>query len=379
MTSVPRTAVIVGAGIVGAACADALATSGVAVRVVERERPGTAGATAAGMGHILVLDDSPAQIALTKLGRELWDARADRWPTRVERHVCGTLWVAADDEELAGARQRAEVYERWGVASRVVDADELRLLEPNLRGGLAGGLLVPGDSVVYPPNAARVLLDAAVSAGAAVVERAPVTAVGDGWAELADGTRLEADVVVVAAGIATPRLVPGSGLSIVPKKGHLAITDRYPGFVRHQLVELGYLKSAHGAVRQSVAFNIQPRPNGQMLLGSSRQLDDDDPRVDRCILAAMVARGIDYLPRLAALSVLRTWVGFRPATPDNLPVVGPLADRPGLWVATGHEGVGITTSLATARLVADRLCGREPPIDPGPYDTSRLREASTHA
>jgi glycine/D-amino acid oxidase-like deaminating enzyme len=65
-------------------------------------------------------------------------------------------------------------------------------------------------------------------------------------------------------------------------------------------------------------------------------------------------------------------VGFRPSTGDNLPVIGPVPGRARLWLATGHEGVGIATSLATARLVADQLLGRSPPIDPAPYLPARL-------
>ena len=75
------------------------------------------------------------------------------------------------------------------------------------------------------------------------------------------------------------RLTPG--LAIRPRKGHLVITDRHPGFVTHQLLELGYLKSAHGSDAASVAFNVQPRATGQLLIGSSRQYDVEDPAVDR--------------------------------------------------------------------------------------------------
>jgi glycine/D-amino acid oxidase-like deaminating enzyme len=176
--------------------------------------------------------------------------------------------------------------------------------------------------------------------------------------------------VVLAAGTAAPQLLPA--LPIVPKKGHLAITDRYPGFLRHQVVELGYLKSAHAAARQSVACNLQPRSTGQVLIGSSRQLVGLDPSLDRAICAHMLARAIAYAPRLAELAVLRTWIGFRPATPDNLPYIGPWPEMRGLWIAAGHEGLGITTATGTARLLADLMTGRPPALDPRPYAPDRV-------
>lgn len=375
--------IVVGAGIVGAACAEALARSGARVRVLEAHRP-AGSATAAGMGHILVLDDSEAQLALTKRSRELWDARADDWPSSVERDVCGTLWVAADDEELEHVDTKLAWYTARGITVETLDGGEVARLEPNLRSGLAGGLRVPGDSVVYPPAAARHLLDLARRSGATVEVDRPITSVGDGWVTTRDGARAEADVVVVAAGLATPMLLDAAvrpaHFALVSKKGHLAITDRAPGFVRHQLVELGYLKSAHGNATTSVAFNVQPRATGQVLLGSSRQLGATDPRVEREVLARMVRRACEYMPALAALSVVRVWVGLRPATVDNLPVIGPLPAAPRTWLATGHEGVGITTSLGTAELLADMVFQRRPVLDATPFLPARFEhEVHAHA
>jgi D-hydroxyproline dehydrogenase subunit beta len=164
------------------------------------------------------------------------------------------------------------------------------------------------------------------------------------------------------------------GLPVKKRKGHLAITDRYPDFVRHQLVELGYLKSAHSITSDSVAFNVQPRQTGQILIGSSRQYGNDDPAVNQDILSAMLQRAALYLPALSALSVIRVWTGFRAATPDKLPLIGPVPGDPTLWLATGHEGLGITTALATAELLAAALTGGEPSIAPEPYLPSRFEQ-----
>lgn len=364
----PPDAIVVGAGIVGAACAEALAEAGIAVRVLERGYP-AGGTTAAGMGHILVLDDSEAQLALTKLSRELWSARSGEWPDRVEWLPCGAIWVASDGDEMAMVRQKAAWFTARGVRAEVLDGAALRAAEPNLAEGLAGGLYLPEDSVVYQPAATEYLLARARSLGAVLECEACVRAAGDGFVVMVDGTRHEAGVVVVAAGIATPELLepPVSSLRVRPKKGHLAITARVPGFLRHQLIELGYLKSAHGQARSSVAFNVQPRATGQVLVGSSRQLDNTDPAVEMDMISRMITRATDFLPDIGKLPVIRTWTGFRPSTDHNLPVIGPVADNPRLFLATGHEGVGITTSLGTGRLIAALVLGHSPPIDPRPF------------
>ena len=153
------------------------------------------------------------------------------------------------------------------------------------------------------------------------------------------------------------------------------LTDAYPQFLRHELVELGYLKSAHSLTAESVAFNIQPRKTGQLLIGSSRQFEVEDSAVDNSILTRMLARAIEFLPALAKLSSLRVWTGFRAATPDKLPLIGPAAEHPRLYLATGHEGLGITTSLATAKLLVDQIMNRAPAIPVGPYLLARMELA----
>lgn len=367
--------VVVGAGIVGTAIARALTREGVRVTVVDSRHVG-GGATAAGMGHVPVMDDSEAQFSLCRYSRSLWDEAADRLPAAVEFDRTGTLWVAADDEEMAEVRRKERFFDDREIEAHALDARSLAEAEPNLRPGLAGGLVVPRDSVVYPPSAARSFLDEAIGRGAEARIGVGVVAIDGRGVSLADGARIDADAVVNAAGWQAARLTPG--LEVRPRKGHLVITDRYPGFLHHQVLELGYLKSAHGSDEDSVAFNVQPRRTGQLLVGSSRQFGVADSGIDRPILERMAARAIAYMPGLARLSAIRAWAGFRAATPDSLPIIGPHPDHPGLYLATGHEGLGIATSLGTAELIADHIIGRRSLIPAEPYLPARLAAVSHH-
>jgi glycine/D-amino acid oxidase-like deaminating enzyme len=258
---------IVGAGIAGAACAYELASAGASVGVLECDAVGS-GATAAGMGHIVVMDDSPAQLALTRYSQKLWDAFVQDAPARHEYTCCGTIWVAADDGEMQAAHRKHTCYAAHGVRSDLLDEHALYTLEPNLRPGLAGGLLVPGDSVVYPPGSAALFLERAAQCGARLRYGRASRLVPDGVL-LSDGAVVKGGAIVIATGARAVELVPEA--PIRTRKGHLAITDRYPGFVRHQLVELGYSKSAHAASGDSVAFNVQPRCTGQVLIGCAQE------------------------------------------------------------------------------------------------------------
>ena len=368
--------VIIGAGIVGSACAAECAREGFSVAIVEAGIIG-GGATAAGMGHLVVMDDSEAQFALTRYSQQLWDEIGDELPHEVEHDACGTIWIAVDDEEMAEVARKARFYAERGVPVEILDAQSVAEAEPNLRPGLVGGLRVPGDSVIYPPCAAQFFVDQAMSKGAALfVSKAVETITPDG-VRLRDGTSISAGVIVNATGSWSPVLTPG--LEVKKRKGHLVITDRYPNFLRHQLVELGYLKSAHSLTAESVAFNIQPRKTGQLLIGSSRQFDVDDTGVDGSIVTRMLNRAIEYLPGLRKLSSLRTWTGFRAATPDKLPLIGPHAEHERLYLATGHEGLGITTSLGTAKLLVAQIMNRETAIPVAPYLPARVTQEPVHA
>jgi glycine/D-amino acid oxidase-like deaminating enzyme len=360
--------IVVGAGIVGACCAWAFAGEGLRVTVLDRAGIGQ-GATAAGMGHLVLMDDSEAQFALCRYSQRLWAELRPEMPPGVEWQPCGTLWVAADAEEMIEAARKKTFLSAAGIRCELLDAKSLAVAEPNLRPGLAGGLLQPDDSAIYPPCAAQWLLalsNANVRLGVTVAQVRP------GAVILADGSEMAGGAIVLATGQAAP-------LPVRPRKGHLAITDRYPGWLRHQVVELGYVKSASGESTESVAFNIQPRATGQLLIGSSRQYGVNTLEVEPPVLAKMLRRSIEYMPGLAALSVIRTWTGFRASTPDKLPVIGPHPNIGKVWVATGHEGLGITMATGTARLLADCVLGRVPEISVEPFLPSRFGERVSHA
>jgi glycine/D-amino acid oxidase-like deaminating enzyme len=367
-------AIVVGAGIVGAACAVALARDGLRVLVIDADGAAL-GTTGAGMGHVVVMDDSPEQLALTHYSRDLWREQSDAVRAASELEWCGTVWVAEDEAQLEALPAKQQLYRDHGIETEVLDETSLIEAEPQLRRGLPGGLLVPSDAVIYQPAATIALLALARTMGAEVIEHMPVEEIVPCGVRCGADT-LRADVIVNAAGAAAASLTPQ--LPVIPRKGHLVITERYPGFCRHQVAELGYLTSAHVMTSESVACNVQPRSTGQVMVGSSRELVGWDASVNRRVLGKMIARACAFMPALADLTTVRTWTGFRPATPDKLPLIGRWPDVPGLWIAAGHEGLGITQSLGTAAILADLVAGREPTIDAAPYAPDRAVTAGAH-
>ncbi|WP_341963003.1 FAD-binding oxidoreductase [Pseudomonas sp. RC10] len=348
--------IVIGGGIVGAACADELASHGLNVLVLDCQRPA---ATAAGMGHLVVLDHSPAELALGEYSVRLWRELAPHLPDNCAMRNNGTLWLACNEGEMAEAERKQAALSAFGLGCELMSGEALAKAEPSLRPGLFGALKVTGDGILYAPNAARWLLQR--QPRLVRQQQAEVVAVEGNRVRLADGQWLQAEAVLLANGIYAKDLCPE--LPLQAKKGHLLITDRYPAQITHTLVELGYVTNAHKGDGPSVAFNLQQRPTGQLFVGSSRQFDSHDPAIDPAMLGRMLRRAMEFLPDLGQLNGLRSWTGFRSASPDGQPLVGEHPDQPGLWLAVGHEGLGVTTATGTAKLLAAQLLRTPPPIE----------------
>ncbi len=298
--------IVIGAGIVGAACAHALAHAGQRVLVLDAR---LGGATNAGMGHLVVMDDNPAELALSQASLAQWHAWAPRMaaeaPSTAFTH-CGTLWVAADAEEMQEAEHKRARLQAHGIACELLSARELATQEPVLRPGLHGALRVSGDSMVYAPNAAEWLLGHAATPIQVEHCRSSASKAAACCAPTAACAKAAPCCWPLAS---TPRSSAPSCPS-APRKATWPITDRGSAVVRHQLVELGYVKNAHQTEGTSVAFNLQPRPTGQWLLGSSRQFDTLDPAIDTAVLARMLRR--------AHSNTCRRWPSATPSAPGRV-------------------------------------------------------------
>jgi D-hydroxyproline dehydrogenase subunit beta len=364
---------VIGAGIIGASCAWECTRAGLRVVVFESGEPG-GGTTAINMGQILVEDGSEPEFVLTKYSAELWNELAPSLPSAAEFHRLGTIWVAADEKEMQAVERRSHFYSAYGVPAEVLDEEALRRKEPNLRPGLPGALWTPGDAVVTAAVVARELVARVQAAGGRVCAGQRVNALERSSVRLAGGETVSATSLVNAAGVASPTLSPG--VPVRPRKGHLAYTDPRPGFVHHQLLEMGYVHRARDVGTDSISFNVQPRPGGEIRIGSSRQLGVSELAVDSSVIRSMVERAASYMPGLDEFPIVQTATGLRPASGDGLPLIGPWPPQESVYLATGHEGLGITMAMATGRILADQLSGRKSKIPTEPYLPKRAVSSS---
>ncbi|MFG3226356.1 NAD(P)/FAD-dependent oxidoreductase [Kitasatospora sp. NPDC048194] len=376
----PLDAVVVGAGVVGAACAYYAALAGLAVAVVDRG-PVAGGTTGAGEGNVLVSDKEPGpELDLALLSSRLWRRLAEDLGPAVEYEPKGGVVVASTAAGQQALRAFAAGQAAAGVAAEEVPAERLRELEPHLAPGLAGGFHYPQDAQVQPALAAAHLLREARRMGAELITGENVTALDRGpdgavRGVRTDRRRLLAPAVVNAAGTWGGELAALAGvhLPVLPRRGFVLVTEPLPRIVRHKVYAADYVADvASGSAELQTSAVVEGTPGGPVLIGASRERVGFDRTLSQEVLRRLAGQAAALFPVLADVAVMRVYRGFRPYLPDHLPAVGADPRVPGLYHACGHEGAGIGLAPATGLLISEQLTGKRPELDLAPFRADRF-------
>jgi glycine/D-amino acid oxidase-like deaminating enzyme len=375
--------VVVGAGVVGAACGYFAARAGLSVHVVDRG-PLAGGTSSAGEGNVLVSDKEPGpELDLALHSQRVWRGELAEHAALWEWQDKGGLVVAGTEAGARGLAGLATRQRAAGVTVTPVPAAELTDREPLLRPDLAGGAFYPQDAQVQPILVTAHLLRLARAAGATVSTGVTVTGIRRDRDRIT-GVRttagdLSADHVVNAAGPWSGQLAELAGvpLPVLPRRGFVLVTQPLPAVIRHKVYDGDYVASTQsGDAGLQTSAVVEGTPAGTVLIGSSRERVGFDRTVSLPVLRALAARALALFPALAGVRVLRAYLGFRPYCPDHLPVIGPDPRAPGLWHATGHEGAGIGLSAGTGALLAQALTGGTPDLDLTPFAPARFGGSS---
>lgn len=372
--------IVVGAGVVGAACAYYAARAGLDVTVLDRG-PVAGGTTGAGEGNVLVSDKEPGpELDLAVLSSRLWRELADACGG-FEYEPKGGLVVAETPEVQ---EQLTDLAAKQDVPHEVVPADRLHDFEPHLAGGLAGGVHYPQDAQVQPMlAAARLLRHGAESFGRGALKvRTGVTVTGF----LRSGDRVTgvrtsagdmlAGAVVNAAGTWGGELAARAGVTVpvLPRRGFILVTEPLPEpLIRHKVYTAAYVTNvASDSAGLETSAVVEGTPAGTVLIGASRERVGFDRTTSLPVLSRLAAQAVALFPALGAVRAIRSYCGFRPYCPDHLPVIGADPRAPGLHHACGHEGAGIGLAPATGHLLAQVLTGQRPDVDLHPFRPDRF-------
>jgi glycine/D-amino acid oxidase-like deaminating enzyme len=386
--------VVIGAGVVGTACAYFLARDGHDVTLVDRGAV-AGGTTSRGEGNILVSDKEPGpELDLALWSGELWRGIGrDLGDDALERESKGGVVVATSEAGLAALTEFAGRQAAAGVRCEEVPAGTLHDYEPHLAPGLPGGMYYPDDQQVQPALAAAQMMRAARALGATVLlnhdvvgmRAAPSGAVSAVECRSPTGTGtamrvLPADVVVNAAGTWGGEVAAllGAPIPVLPRRGFILVTEPLPRIIRHKVYTADYVDNvASGDEGLETSVVVEGTRGGTVLIGASRERVGFDARIRFDVVRTMARAAVSLFPVLAGVNLMRVYRGFRPYCPDHLPIIGPDPRRPGVWHACGHEGAGIGLAPATGALIADLLGGRTLAVPAAPFSATRF-DASTH-
>lgn len=408
---------VVGGGVIGLACAQALAAAGRSVLLLERDRIGAA--TSHGNCGTLTPSHALPLAAPGMVGKALrwmlrpdapflvrprWDPALWAWLLRfagrcdartfrsaiapkaallstsqrllselvaARRLDCGhrrdgLLYVYRDAAGFEAARRSHALLREHGIAVEEWDGATTEAEEPALLPGNAGALHFPGDGHLRPERYTAELARIAIEDGVRIEENAEVVALSrdaGGWvAQARDGRRWRARDVLLASGPWAARMARGNGLRlpIVPGKGY-SITYTRPG-----------LAPRRPLVLRDHSVCVTAWEDG-FRLGSTMEFAGYDTRLTRARLDALERGAAAGLREPVGPAKREEWYGWRPMTWDDLPILGSVPAQPGLWLAVGHGMMGMSMSAVTGHLLADLITGREPVIDPSPYRLERFR------
>jgi glycine/D-amino acid oxidase-like deaminating enzyme len=393
MRDVMADVVVIGGGVSGAAIARELARRGVRTALVERGEIGS-GTTGLGGGGIILQTKRPGPHLTLGLrsARLLREMAPELGAIGYAMHGALVLLPTAEAARTLEpflATQRAA-----GLPVTVLSRADVRELEPALTGAYAGATYLPPmadgitDAHVDPTSLARAYAQAATDAGATLYTGTTVTAMrttaGRVTSVVTDRGEIACGIVVNAAGVWAPRVAAmiGVDVPITPRRGQWLRT--IPGdtlMVHRPILEAAYLLAkfdpAYGVqspdpfLRMGGALTLMPRLDGSTFVGNSRESAGYDTTPDRVITDAILAHATAFMPSLAGAPIATRGAGLRPATPDGLPILGPVDGVEGFIMAAGHEGDGVALSAITGHLIADAITTGTP-ADLAPFLLSRF-------
>ncbi|HXN51177.1 MAG TPA: glycine oxidase ThiO [Candidatus Acidoferrum sp.] len=364
-------AVIAGGGLIGGAIALELALAGARVAVFDQGEPGRE-ASWAGAGILSPAPENLATIPLVPLGKASM-ALYPEFVARVEEisgkdvgfRAKGTLEALFSRDAARELSTHVALHHGWGLRAEAISAEDARELEAGLSPELEAAVLRPDEASVDNRALTQAVLEAARKSGAEIFAHSEVQGV---WREkqrciglLFENEKLSAKWTIIAAGAFSASIAGVDTYAPVrPAKG--------------QMVSLRAERLKIERVLWSNKIYLVPRNDGRILAGATVEYVGFDRKVTAGALEKLLSGAIELAPDLAHARVEETWAGFRPDSPDHLPILGP-ADIDGLLIATGHFRSGILLTPITARLIREWITEQSVSVDWERFSPLRFVEA----
>lgn len=385
--------VVIGGGIIGAAISYFGSKAGLNITVLEKGELAS-GTSSRCDGNILAIDKDPGFDSLMSLeSQKLVHQLSKELEIPFEYRNPGSILVCETEEEMEAAEKWVQQQVEAGLDFNMLDRNDLKNESKYFADDLHGGLECKTDSTVNPYMLTYSMFYSAQKLGATIHTNTEVTNInkpisGDFTIYTNNGT-FTAKKVINACGVWAPFI--GSMLDvdipIKPRKGQLIVASRQQPVGLRKVMEFGYLISKFGGQRQvdaltekyGVALVFEPTEAQNFLIGSSRQFVGFNTKVNHAITRQIAKRAVRFYPKMADMTIIRTYAGLRPWTEDHLPIISKVDEVPGFYIAAGHEGDGISLAMITGKLIEEMINETVTTIPIEPLSINRFKkERVTH-
>ena len=363
--------VIVGGGIMGASTAYFLTKAGKKVVVVEREI--AANGSSSACDGTLFIQSKPAgpkmEMAIKSI--DLYAKLATEIPYDFEFKQQGGMILIETEEEYKAIAHIVEEQRALGAPVSIISGNEARKRQPGLSEGIIAAAYCPKDAHINPMKATLAFLNASIDMGCTFLKRTNVIGIdmknGCVSSILTSEGNIATPCIVNAAGVWAPEISRMLGLEtpIVPRKGEIIVTEPIEPSFNGIFLEARYIAIKHSpsiaeksndfAMKKGIGMVAEQTRSGNILIGSSREFVGFDKSANCAVIEAIAKRALRFFPFLKNISIIRSFAGLRPYTPDGLPYVGAVNGIGGFIMAAGHEGDGIALAPETGRLLAELI------------------------
>lgn len=378
--------VVIGGGAIGSALTYFLAKEGHKVTLVEKNDIAD-GSSSRCDGHAVVYDSLPGYFSqLSKKAIDMFPETIKDLKQDIHFEMEGIGLLLETKEHIKVAKEIYEGKVAEGIPAEFWDQNELQKREPHIAKDILGAINYQCDSRLDPMRLCYALIERAKEYGAEIKTFTEVKDISISSSKpsavVTDKGVIYTKNIVNCAGTWANEIgkMVGMDIPVVPRQGQVLVTERTFKLASQSYVEFGYLATKYGQERvgitkemedAGVAFVLEPTADGNFLVGSSRAFVGFDTNNYIETIKAMAKRATRFFPAMEDINIIRTYSGLRPSTPDNKPIVSS-TNIPGFYVATGHEGNGISLSLLTGKLMTELISGVDPSIDISPLSIERF-------
>ncbi|MBO6270405.1 MAG: FAD-binding oxidoreductase [Clostridium sp.] len=379
--------IIIGSGVIGGSLAWHLARKGKKVLVLEKKdtASGAAGATDGVVGYHTKKPGKQMDLAVQSI--RMFDTLEEELGEPIAYGLrAGGMQPVEDKTQWDILSAIVEEQVKSGVDIRMISAEEARKIEPQLSEDIYGALYSPTGGKINPLKLTMAFTHAAKRLGAEYKYQTEVTGfIIENGVCLGVRTKDEefyADAVVNCCGAWAGEVAALAGLDlpIKPRKGQLAVTEPIAPFMTAtlQCARYNVIKfrpetiKDENVLKLGQSLSIEQQEEGGLIIGGTREFADFEGENTFVAIDAMMKRAARFFPALRNVSVIRFFSGFRPYTPDGMPLLGPVKTLDHFYMAAGHEGDGIALSPVTGKLMAEYIVDGKPSYDISDFSPNRF-------